>query len=201
MTSWWGSFFDGGLFYWVIAIIASVIQGLLILGSLMGGGFETDHAEIGTDADGSDSSHGGVSIFSLRVLVAFFVGFGWAGVLGHRYGMSQVSTAVSASVAGFVFMALLFFTLRFLVSMKHDGTLRYANALGVQGQVYVTIPPARSGPGQVELLLQGRLITANAVTDTAAPLAPRTPITVTAVEPMNLLVVEPIEAKPPSTHV
>jgi membrane protein implicated in regulation of membrane protease activity len=201
MTSWWGSFFDGGLFYWAIAIFASVVQALLILGSLMGGAFETDHAEIaGEAADGGDSHAGGISIFSVRVLVAFFVGFGWAGVLGHYYGMSKLSTAMSAAIAGLVFMALLFFTLRFLVSMKHDGTLRYANAVGQEGQVYVTIPAARSGPGQVELLLQGRLITASAVTDAPAPLPPRTPVTVTALEPMNLLVVQPTAATPLHEH-
>ena len=94
-------------------------------------------------------------------------------------------------------MVLIFVTLRFLVSMKHDGTLRYGNALGLDGQVYVTIPAARSGAGQVEIKLQGRLITTAAVTDASAPLPPRTPITVTAVEAANLLVVQPVnpEAK------
>ncbi|HYF37506.1 MAG TPA: hypothetical protein VD994_19550 [Prosthecobacter sp.] len=198
MTTWWGSLFDGGLFYWVIAIFASVVQALLMLSSVFGGNFDADHAEIGTQA--GDDHSGGISLFSLRVLVAFFVGFGWAGVLGHRFGMSHFSTAFSALAAGVIFMFLLFFTLRFLVSMKHDGTLRYANALGLDGYVYVTIPAARSGPGQVEIKLQGRLITAAAVTDAATPLTPRTPITVTAVEAANLLVVQPSHPDTPA-HV
>src|SRR5688500_12487028 len=122
MTTWWDSLFSGGLFYWAIAIFASVIQLLLILGSVVGGHFDADHGDVG--ADTGDDHSGGISLFSMRVLVAFFVGFGWAGVLGHRYGMSHFSTAFSALAAGLAFMFLLFLTLRFLVSMKHDGTLR-----------------------------------------------------------------------------
>eukprot|EP01031_Cornospumella_fuschlensis_P017602 gene17602-21533_t len=123
------------------------------------------------------------------VLVALaYRGFGWAGVLGLRQGMSGLSTALAALTAGILFMALLFFTLRFLIAMRDDGTLNYRNALGLRGQVYVTVPAARSGPGQVEIKLQGRLITATAVTDSPTPLPPRQPIMVTSVEEANLLV-------------
>ncbi|MDZ4288197.1 MAG: hypothetical protein U0984_09570 [Prosthecobacter sp.] len=198
MTSWWASLTDGAPIYWCIAIFASVLQVLLLLGSFLGGHFGVDHGDAGPDTSGGDS--GGVKILSLRVLVAFFVGFGWAGVLGLRQGMSGVSTAFAAMTAGVIFMALLFFTLRFLIAMRDDGTLNYANALGLEGQVYVTVPAARSGPGQVEIMLQGRLITATAVTDAATPLPPRLPITVTAVEAANLLVVQPLNQETPD-HV
>lgn len=199
MTSWWNSLTDGLPFYWCIAIFASVLQVLLLLGSFLGGHFDSDHGDGGADTS-SDSSSGGVKILSLRVLVAFFVGFGWAGVLGLRQGMSGMSAAAAATAAGVIFMALLYFTLRFLIAMRDDGTLNYQNALGAQGQVYVTIPAARSGPGQVEIKLQGRLITATAVTDTATPLPPRLPITVIAVEAANLLVVQPQNSESPD-HV
>ncbi len=191
MSPWWSSLNSGAQFYWAIAIFASVLQLFLILGTLLGGTFDSDHGDAGPDTSSNDLSSG-VKIFSFRVLIAFFVGFGWAGVLGHQQGMSTTSTAMASLVTGLIFMALLFATLRFLLSMRADGTLNYRNAIGTFGQVYVTIPAARTGPGQVELMLQGRLITASAVTDAPEPLAPYTPIEVVAVEGVTLLVVLPV---------
>lgn len=196
MTSWWNSLTDGAPFYWAIAIFASVLQILLMLGTLLGTSFDTDHGDAGPDTSG-DHPSGSVKILSLRVLVAFFVGFGWAGVLGYRQGMSGVSASLAAVTAGVLFMALLYFMLRFLMAMRDDGTLNYRNALGLHGQVYVTVPAARSGPGQVEIKLQGRLITASAVTDSPTPLPPRLPIMVTSVEAANLLVVQSITLETP----
>jgi hypothetical protein len=190
MTTWLSSFFSDGLVYWIIAVFASVLQVLLLFGALMGGHFEADHGDVGHD--GSGDSDGAVKLFSLRVLVAFFVGFGWAGVLAHRHGMEAWLAALWAAGTGAVFMAVLFFTLRVLLSMRHDGTLNYRNAVGVDGQAYVTIPARRQGFGQVEILLQGRLITTNAVTDADEPVRPNQKIRVTAVEAANVLVVQPV---------
>lgn len=190
MSSWWSSLQGGSQFYWAVAIFASALQILMLLGSVVGGYLDFNHGDAGPDTAHGDHSEG-VRFLSFRIVAAFFVGFGWCGVLGLQTGMSGLSTAVSACVTGLVFMLLLFGTLRLLLAMRADGTLNYRNAIGQAGHVYVTIPPARSGPGQVEILLQGRLITASAVTDAALPLPPRAPIKVTAVEGASLLIVQP----------
>ena len=64
--------------------------------------------------------------------------------------------------------------------------------MGVTGKVYVTIPAHRNGTGQVEIMLQGRLITATAATDAGAPLCPQSPIRVSAAQSNNTLLVEPV---------
>ena len=187
MTATWTDLVSGSQLYWAVAIFASVLQVLLLVGALMGGGHDFDH---GADShDGSTTD--GVKILSLRVLVAFFVGFGWAGVMGQRNGMSPAATTFAAIISGVIFMLLLFATLRLLMSMRDDGSLRYENAIGLRGQVYVTIPAARAGLGQIEVMLQGRLITASAVTDADHALAPQHGIEITALMPPNTFVVQP----------
>lgn len=187
MMDLWTELASGTQLYWIISIFASVLQVFLLIGAFMGGGADFDHGVDSHDGSTADS----VKLFSFRILVAFFVGFGWAGVLGQRQGMSPGATAVAALISGVVFMLLLFATLRLLMAMKDDGSLHYEGAIGLRGQVYVTIPAARAGLGQIELMLQGRLITASAVTDAEHPLPPQAGIEITALMPPNTFVVKP----------
>jgi hypothetical protein len=187
MIAMWTDIASGAGLYWVISVFASVLQVFLLIGAFIGGGSDFDHGADAHDGSTADS----VRIFSFRILVAFFVGFGWAGVLGQRAGMAPGATATAAAISGVVFMLLLFVTLRLLMSMRDDGSLHYENAIGLRGQVYVTIPAKREGIGQIEVLLQGRLITANAVTDSETPLAPQHGIEITALMPPNTFVVKP----------
>lgn len=188
IASWWSFLLPDGAFYWAVAVFATVLQICLLLGSFMGAGGDYD-----TDAGGgdmSDSGHG-PKLLSLRAVTAFFVGFGWAGVLCMKQGMSGMATVGTAVTVGLIFAVVLAALLGVMLSLRADGTMDFKNAIGVSGKVYVTIPPARGGPGQVELLLQGRLITASAVTDSPAALAPQSPVRVVAAEPGNVLLVAP----------
>jgi len=187
MFDWWNSLTGATLFFWTVAIGASVFQLLLFAGSMFAG-HDFDHS---TDIDHHVSgAEGAVKVLSLRAMVAFAVGFGWAGVLFVDEGFSLTVTIAIAMFVGLLFMAMIYGVMRFMVSLKADGTLDYANAVGLEGKVYVTIPAARAGEGQIELLLQGRLITVTAVTSHTEPLPPQTPVRVIAVEG-NTLVVSP----------
>ncbi len=84
-------------------------------------------------------------------------------------------------------MLMVFGVMRLLFSMRADGTLDYRNAVGLTGRVYVTIPARRSGAGQVEIMLQGRLIMAAAQTDAARRSSPQITIRVTAAQSDNTL--------------
>ncbi len=187
MNQWWYLLLPVAKFYWTIALFASVLQLCLMFGAVMG----AEHNIHG--GDGADGDHGHApKFFSLRALVAFFVGFGWAGVLAVNSGFSTGSVHVAALVTGGIFMVVIAGLMSFLVSLRSEGTLDYKNAIGVRGKVYVTIPPHRTGQGQVEIMLQSRLITASAITDAATALAPLTAIDVIAVEADNLLIVKPV---------
>jgi membrane protein implicated in regulation of membrane protease activity len=97
----------------------------------------------------------------------------------------------AALAVGVVFMSVIYLMMRMLMSLRADGTLDYRNAVGQTGRVYVTIPALRGGEGQIEILIQGRLTTVHAVTDSPGALAPQTSVRVSAVENGNILVVSP----------
>lgn len=187
MTALWTELFSGSELYWIISVFASVLQVFLLIGAFFGAGSDFDH---GADMHDGATGHS-VKLLSLRVLVAFFVGFGWAGVLAQRRGLPTETTVLMALGSGVAFMLLMFVTMRLLMGMREEGTLRYENAVGIRGKVYVTIPARRAGIGQIEVMLQGRLITASAVTDTPEALPPMSGIRITALTPPNTFVVEP----------
>lgn len=187
MTEWWQSLSDPSRIFWSIAITASVFQLLLFVGSMLVG-HDLDHSPDGGDGGGSEH---GLKLLSVRAITAFLVGFGWAGALILGSGKTLLIASVFALVCGMIFMAVIYLMMRFITSLKSDGTIRYPNAIGHTGHVYVTIPAARGGRGQVEILIQGRLITAQAVTSHPQPLPPQSSVIVDSVEGDTLLVVSP----------
>lgn len=186
MTAWWNSLNNPAQIFWVIAIASSIIQIIMFATSFIGG-HDFDHS---SGSDIGDSVEG-VKLVSVRAIIAFFVGFGWTGGLMLGRGASMVPTLAASLGVGVIFMMVIFLIMRMMMSLRSDGTLDFQNAVGLTGHVYVTIPASRSGQGQVEILLQGRLTTVQAVTKADHPLTQSTPVTVTAVENGNLLVVAP----------
>lgn len=191
MIEWWDSLGGAALFFWTVAILASVFQILLFLGSLIGSGEFDHHIETPGATDSMiGGAEGAVKVLSVRAVAAFAVGFGWAGVLFLGEGRPLTATVAIAIFTGVVYMMMIWAVMRFMLSLRADGTLDFRNAIGKSGKVYVTVPASRKGDGQVEILVQGRLITATAVTDSPAPLAPQAPVKVIAVE-NNTLIVSP----------
>ncbi|MES2997306.1 MAG: hypothetical protein V4733_10910 [Verrucomicrobiota bacterium] len=187
---WWNSLSGAHLFFWTVAIGATLFQILLFLGTMVGGG-DFDHSADTDSMAAPGGAEAAVKFLSVRALAAFAVGFGWAGVLFVGEGRSLTAVIAIAILTGLIYTLMIWVIMRMMASMQEDGTLDFQNALGKNGKVYVTVPAARAGDGQVEIMLQGRLITALAVTDFAVALPPLAAITVIKVE-NNTLVVAPI---------
>ncbi len=187
MSEWWQTLSDSSRIFWGIAVAASIFQILVFAGSFFTGD-SLDHAP----DSGEGSTSGTFKLLSVRAIVAFLVGFGWAGALFESSGKSALVSLAIAVFAGFVFMGVIYLLMRSLLTLKADGTLDYTNAIGQTGHVYVTIPANGGGQGQVEIMIQHRLVTANAVTTCDDPLAPQTLVLVHDVEGKALLVVAPL---------
>jgi membrane protein implicated in regulation of membrane protease activity len=188
MNAWWESLTPLLKVFWCIALFASFFQIIMFAGAIFGAGHDFDHDVSHDSSTGAE----GAQILSIRTLIAGAVGFGWAGVLANQSGMSDLASMGFALVVGVVFMYLVFYMMRLLFSMRDDGTLNYQNAVGLTGRVYVTIPAKRTGAGQIEIMFQGRLVTAAAQTDGASSLPPQASIRVTAAQSDNTLIVEPV---------
>jgi len=92
-------------------------------------------------------------------------------------------------------MLAVFFLMRALYSLRYSGTLDYRNAVGQAGSVYLPIPGAMAGPGQIEVLVQGRLCVVHAFTRAAERIPNRARVRVIGVLDPQTLLVEPLDAK------
>lgn len=183
---WWDSLNFGLQVFYGIAIISLFSLVIQIVLSLF----------MGMDDGLGDVGHGdhssGLSIFSIRGVTAFFLGFGWTGVICTKAGMSLPLTLVLAVAVGGALMLAIFFLMLSFLRMQSSGTLDYANAVGQMGTVYVTIPPGRKSGGQIETMIQGRLVTAEALHAGDEALSPGTKVKVIEKIGSSTLIVEPI---------
>lgn len=196
MDLWWDSLATPERIFWGIALVTSAVLVLQLLLSFFG--LDGD-ADIDVDADFSDAGHGGgVGILSVRTVTAFFTGFGWGGVIALDQGFSVPGATVAAVVTGGVLMMAVYGLMRALFGLRYSGTLDYKNAIGVTGSVYLPVPGNMEGPGQVEVLVQGRLRTVQAFTRAPTKIPNRARIKVVDVVDQQTLLVEPLS--PPPSH-
>ena len=167
------------------------------------GSFDPDggEAEIGEEIGESAESHegrasSGLHVLTVRGVVAFLTLFGWGGLCLYQMGLPgflAVFIAIPIGFAGMVGIALI---VREALRLQYDGTLDPRNALGLPGEVYLTVPPARSAPGKVNVLVQEQLREFEAVTDSAAPIPTGASVTVVGLADGDTLVVEPGQPQP-----
>lgn len=192
MFEWWNELATELKVFYGIGIIALLIVALQMLLTLIG--FDADGIEGGIDLDAAEFDPStGIGLFSSQTIAAFFLGFGWVGVAALKSGLSVLVGGILAFAFGVAAMFGMLFMIRSLLRLQARGNLIYANAVGSEGTVYVTIPGSdEDGGGQIEVMLQGRLITAHARKTTPGPLQPGERVRITAVNGQNTYTVEPV---------
>lgn len=189
MEMWWTSLGSELQVFWAIALATTVALVLQLV--LMMLGFDADGD---MDADFDADGDGGVHLFSVRSVTAFFTGFGWAGVVAIEAGKPLAVAIAWALLVGAAFMFGVVALMRGLHSMRSSGTLDLRNAVGVVGTVYSRVPGNSGGPGQVEVMIQGRLQVLPAMTTASEDLPPRSRVRVSGLTDPTTLRVEPLAA-------
>ena len=190
MSEWWNALQLEQQFYWATAIVASVVIAAQTMMMMIGDVTDLDAGD--ADMDGPEGHPSGLHLVSSRTLVAFLIGFGWTGVIRAGEGGDSAFTAVAATLVGLLFAAVIVYMMRFLHSLKHSGTLDYANAVGETGKVYLPIPPGMGGAGRIEVMVQGRLKVIEALTRHDTRLENRSRVRVVEQIDDNTLLVEPL---------
>lgn len=217
MSAWWNSLSLVSQIFACVAIPATVvlvIQTVLMLigiGSDTGDGMDGLHLSdahfddfadgvhadtpgiFGDDIPGGDhdpSGLDGLRILSVRGIIAFLVVFGWVGLALDASGAAVWLSSVIAAVCGFGMMLLLAVLTRAVMRLRSEGNIDNRNALGVAGKVYLTVPPARTGEGKVNIMLQGSYVEREAVTDETEPIPNGCEVVVTALSGQTTLVVK-----------
>lgn len=206
MIDWWNSLTLVSQIFYCIAVPSTLL--LLIQTIMMLVGLGDDAAsDIGdvdvSDADVSDGVFGdneiteipddfgleGLRILTVKGIISFLVVFGWVGIVLESVGAQLFITIPVSAVCGFATMLLLAFLIRAVMKLRSDGNIDTKNAIGTSGKVYLTIPPARSGEGKVQLLLQGSFVELGAVTDDESAIPTGSEIVVVGVSGQTDLVV------------
>ena len=204
---WWNALDTVSQVFFCIAVPATLvllIQTIMLLigiGDDADGFGDGDAIDIGNTADGifgedsvsetpDVSGLEGLRIFTVRGIVAFFVVFGWAGLAMQDAGVHLGITLPVAALGGFAMMVALAFLFRAVMKLRSDGNIDNRNAVGTSGKVYLTIPPARSGSGKVQVLIQDAFVERDAVTDEAEPIPTGTEVVVIGVSGQVDLIVK-----------
>ncbi len=186
INNWWDALnFDLQVFYG-IAIISLVVLAFQMVLTLVFG------MDDGMDIEVADHDSG-MGIFSMRGITAFFTGFGWTGVICTQQGLSLPVTLVISLGVGGSMMVAIYLMMRGFMRLQSNGVLDYGNAVGQLGTVYLTIPPVQRAGGQVETMIQGRLVTAEALQKGDNPLSPGTKVKVVERIGSSTLIVEPLD--------
>lgn len=164
-------------FFLVCAVAGGSIlvmqAGLALLGFGFGEGTDIgDLADAGDlpdgDPTGTPSHHDGQwtigKFLSIQAVLAFLTFFGVGGMSALEGGATRGVAAAVAFAVGIVAMLVLGWFLGLLRNLQSDGTARLADASGLPGRVYLTVPGNGGGVGKVTVVLQGRTMEVDART-------------------------------------
>ncbi len=184
VSSWWGSLEGAYRVFYALGIVSALALLIQVVLTVFG----LDDLIDAVDGEGT-------SLLSMRTVSGFLAGFGWTGVVMMRAGYSTLGASIGGTVVGLLFAGILLLVMRVLMGLRHSGTVDYRNAVGVAGKVYAPIGGGLRKPGQVEVLVQGRLRTVAAMTRHDQDLPTLTRIRVVDTLDPNTLLVVPLDAE------
>ena len=191
MTDWWNSLLIEKQIFYAIGLFSLAVLLLQILLTLVGVGHHD------ADFSGHGDHDTGIGLLTVRTVTAFFVGFGWTGAIMLNRHHSMPAAILAGAGVGAAFLLTTGFLIRNLLRLQSGGgNVDYNNAVGLVGTVYTTVPAAEAGGGQIELMIQGRLMMAEAYTKAAWNLKPNSKAKVVALIGQSTLLVEPLTNSP-----
>ena len=185
MVTWWTALSGTEHFFFIIAIGSTFILALQLVMNMIGlAGHDTDFGTALPHDIGAGSlehpdlaAHStGLGLISVRTVIAFFVGFGWAGFALLGMEIPITISVILSLVIGFGFMMLVFYLMKTIFKLSDAGNIDNRNAIGQTGTVYIPIPAGAKGVGQVQVVVEGRMRELAAVTEGVDSLPTGTPI-------------------------
>ena len=149
--------------YFISAIVGGTGFVVMTAMQFLGADLELD-GDVGGDAglDTSGTADVSFKLLSVHGLTAFSMIFGLAGLsLTREFGTTWFESLIGATAAGSATVWILKKLFAFFVGLKSSGTTDMNRAINEQGTVYMQIPA--EGVGKVQLPVQGRLQTLDAV--------------------------------------
>lgn len=142
--------------FWGCAIISSAVFAVQAILTLIG---IDAHDAMDLDIADGDTMDvgGGLSLFSIRSLVNFFVGFGWAGVSFANDISSKAVLYFVAIIIGLAFAYIYVFMRKKLSKLEANGAYKIADSVGKTAEVYLRIPERGKGKGKIQISINGSI--------------------------------------------
>jgi hypothetical protein len=171
------------MIFYGMAIFATLILVIQIILLMFGLGDDWDVAHL--------DQGNGLGLLSLRSITGFLGGLGWTGVIVLEYGHSLGIALILGVFVGGAMMLSVAYLMKTLSSLGESGTIDFNTAIGKVGTVYLTIPPKQSGPGQIRIMIQGRLKVVPAYTESETAIASQRKVWVVGLLDARTFLVEP----------
>ncbi len=167
-------FFSARGIFCAIAWLSTFLSLGMLVFSFVADAFEGmfDGGEAGADGD---TGH-----FSVRACMGFVLGFGWGGFGATQAGLGAIGASLVGIAVGLALFFIVAAIMKFIYSLRSDGTLDYSTLTGCTGTVYVTVLPHGEPGGQVQIAHPNQLITIAAVQEGDTPLPAQTRVMVIA---------------------
>lgn len=185
-------FADGAIWFSVPAILGTLVLALELLLGHVGGDLDADVPGSGH----ADSPGAEVGWLSIQTLAAFAMGSGWLGLAALRALEVSFPVAVLIAIAAGFGVAWLMVTLmRSFLKLQRSDNISLDQTIGLEGTVYVMIPPVGQGRGRVTVVVSDRRREFDAVQHGDEVLASNTRVRVVRVDHAgNAVEVEPLIA-------
>lgn len=187
MVEWFSNLELFPKFYWIIALIGSLIFIFIMISTFLGIDGADDFDDIDTNVD-TDTGIG-FQFITFKNLIGFFTIFGWSGIACIDAGLSNAITIIISLFCGLLMMTIMAAMFYYMKKLNDSGTLNYKNAIGAIGEVYLTIGANRSKMGKVHIRVQGSLRELEALSDAFTELKSGTIIKVEDVTSNGILIV------------
>lgn len=104
-------------------------------------------------------------IFTMMTLIVTLMVGSWGSLLMLSMDLAPWMALGGGYIGGFIAAMAVAYAIFSMKKLESDGTVKDFDAEGLKGTVYLKIPEAGKGKGQVQVTVQGRLRTYDAVSD------------------------------------
>jgi len=152
-----------------------------------------DHVDAGVESAGqADASDFGFKILTFQGLTAFFMMFGLVGLaMARQTEYDDAACLAAATCAGLGTVWIIGLIFRKAGALQASGNIDLRNAVGQEGEVYLTIPG--SGTGKAKVTVQERLRIYEAISKDKTEIKTGQRVRIVEVTPQDVLIVERIE--------
>jgi len=143
------------------------------------------------DAPSSPHDHG-LSLFSVRGIMAFLCVGSWSGLVMADNGVPTPLTIILSFLIGTAALFGMAFMVKSIMKLQSAGNLDISNALGKIGEVYIPIPAEGKGKGKITVIIQEKFTEISAVTTDKVPIKTGESVRIVATNGSDLVSVERI---------